>query len=115
MLAMQILRELLLAAEVFIALPILYLCILSIAAILSAKKRKTRDIASSPYASLNVNFAILIPAHNEEAILHNLLKSLSALTYPKDQYTVYVVADNCSDRTAEIVRASGWVRIYERF
>ena len=69
MLAMQILRWLLLVAEVLIALPILYLCILSISAILTAKKRKNRDIASSPDGSSNVNFAILIPAHNEESIL----------------------------------------------
>ena len=25
------------------------------------------------------------------------------------------MADNCTDRTAEIVRATGWVRVYERF
>lgn len=115
MLIMQILRWLLLVAELLIALPILYLCILSIAAILTAKIRKNRGMASSQDVSIFVNFAILIPAHNEESILHILLKSLSALAYPNDQYTVYVVADNCTDRTAEIVRATGWVRVYERF
>jgi cellulose synthase/poly-beta-1,6-N-acetylglucosamine synthase-like glycosyltransferase len=115
MLILQILRWLLLAAEVLIALPILYLCILSISAILTAKKRKNQHTASSPPVSSDANFAILIPAHNEESILLNLLESLSALVYPKDRYTVYVVADNCTDRTAEIARATGWVRVYERF
>ena len=115
MLAMQILRGLLLVTEMLIALPILYLCILSIAAILTAKKRNKRDIAPSPDVSSFVNFAILIPAHNEECMLDNLLQSLSEITYPKDRYTVYVVADNCSDRTYEIARAAGWVRVYDRF
>ena len=110
MLALQILRWLLLAAEGLIALPILYLCILSISAILTAKRRKNQNTATS-YA----NFAILVPAHNEESILHNLLKSLSALVYPKDRYSVYVVADNCTDHTAEIVRTTGWAQVYERF
>ena len=58
MLALQILRWLLLAAEVLIALPILSLCIISISAILTAKRRKNQDAATS-YA----NFAILAEAH----------------------------------------------------
>ena len=110
MLALQILRWFLLAAEVLIAVPIVYLCIVSISAILTAKKRKNRDTGS-----LSINIAILIPAHNEEVILDNLLKSLSALEYPKDRYTVYVVADNCSDGTAELARSTGWAQVYERF
>jgi cellulose synthase/poly-beta-1,6-N-acetylglucosamine synthase-like glycosyltransferase len=112
---LQIVRWLLLAAEVWIALPILYLCILSISAILTTKKRKTIDTTTSSSTSSTAHFAILIPAHDEESILENLLKSLSELAYPKDRYTVYVVADNCTDQTAELVRATGWVHVYERF
>jgi len=108
---LQVLRWALLAAEVWIAVPILYLCILSVSAILTAKKRNSEAISPSSQA----NFVILIPAHNEEAILGNLLGSLSKLAYPKDLYTVFVVADNCTDNTAELVRATGWVRVYERF
>src|SRR5437016_1594470 len=108
MIAMEILRWFLLVAEALIALPILYLCIVSISAILTAKKRKYRDMGFSLNVSLNVNFAILIPAHDEEGMLPNLLKSLSALAYPKEQYTVYVVADNCTDRTAAIARSTDW-------
>lgn len=115
MLALQILRWLLLAAEVLIALPLLYLCILSISAILTARKRKSKGSASLSSVSSYADFAILIPAHNEEIILDNLLNSLSALAYPKDRYAVYVVADNCTDGTAELARATGWVHVYERF
>ncbi len=115
MLVLQILRWFLLAAEVWIALPILYLCILSISAILTTKKRKARATTSSLTISSYANFAILIPAHNEEVILGNLLKSLSMLEYPKDRYTVYVVADNCTDRTTELAHEADSVRVYERF
>ena len=108
---LQVLRWLPLVAAAGTAGPILYLCILSFSAILTTKKRKVEDMPTST----RINFAILIPAHNEEIILGTLLESLSALGYPKNLYTVYVVADNCTDRTAELARATGWVHVYERF
>ncbi len=47
-------------------------------------------------------FAILIPAHNEEVLLPELLESIKRLDYPGDHYHVHVIADNCTDRTAAI-------------
>jgi cellulose synthase/poly-beta-1,6-N-acetylglucosamine synthase-like glycosyltransferase len=111
MTTLSILKWLLFISEVVIAVPILYLQIISASAILTAKKRKNEDTGSSA----GFNFAILVPAHNEEGILSNLLESLAKLAYPKNQYTVFVVADNCTDSTAEIARTGGWVRVYERF
>src|SRR6059058_3944385 len=113
MLVWQVLKWLLLSAEVWVAAPIFYLCVLSISAVLSMGKRKKEDI-SSPTGTYT-RFAILVPAHNEEMILSTLLESLSQLTYPKDHYSVYVVADNCTDTTAGLARATGWVQVYERF
>ncbi|MDB5308072.1 MAG: icaA [Gemmataceae bacterium] len=52
-------------------------------------------------------FAILIPAHNEETTLPATLRSLAGLDYPADKMRVYVVADNCTDRTAEVARSGG--------
>jgi cellulose synthase/poly-beta-1,6-N-acetylglucosamine synthase-like glycosyltransferase len=49
-------------------------------------------------------FAILIPAHNEEKKLRATLKALGELDYPKSKYRIFVVADNCTDSTAEIAR-----------
>ena len=89
-----------------------YLCIVSFSAILSARQRKKTVFSfSSPY----VDFAILIPAHNEVTVISSLLESLAALDYPKDHYTVFVVADNCTDSTAELARTIGKVYVYERF
>ncbi|HEX5369136.1 MAG TPA: glycosyltransferase family 2 protein [Dehalococcoidia bacterium] len=58
-------------------------------------------------------FAVLVPAHNEEALLGRLLTSLDDLDYPKTLYEVYVVADNCTDATAAIARGAG-VNVFER-
>jgi 1,2-diacylglycerol 3-beta-glucosyltransferase len=52
-------------------------------------------------------FAIVIPAHNEEKNISTSLRSCAGLDYPRDKYKIFVIADNCSDRTAEIVRDSG--------
>lgn len=52
-------------------------------------------------------YAILIAARNEENVLPHLLDSIAAQDYPKELITTYVVADNCTDRTAEIAAARG--------
>jgi cellulose synthase/poly-beta-1,6-N-acetylglucosamine synthase-like glycosyltransferase len=114
MLVLQALRWLLLGIEIVIALPILYLCIVSVSAFLATKKRKVTLVVSSAVTSI-ASMAILIPAHNEITVLGTLLESLAALEYPKDHFDVYVVADNCTDTTADLARTVGWVHVYERF
>jgi 1,2-diacylglycerol 3-beta-glucosyltransferase len=52
-------------------------------------------------------FVMLIPAHNEEHGIGPTLESVRALNYPPDLLRVIVVADNCSDRTADVVRGMG--------
>jgi glycosyltransferase involved in cell wall biosynthesis len=52
-------------------------------------------------------FVIVVPAHNEEMVIGATLSHLSRLDYPADKFEVVVVADNCTDRTAEIARAAG--------
>ena len=53
------------------------------------------------------NIAVLICARNEENVLGNLLESLSAQHYPKDKMTVFVVAHNCTDNTAQVAYEHG--------
>jgi hypothetical protein len=55
----------------------------------------------------------MIPAHNEEAVIADALQALDRLDYPRHRFDVHVVADNCTDRTAEIVRENGW-NVHER-
>ena len=53
------------------------------------------------------NYAVLICARNEEAVIADLLQSLNNQSYPADRFHVFVMADNCSDDTAEIARENG--------
>lgn len=84
-----------------------YLLLLTIAALFA---RRTTALSPEP----RHRFAILVPAHDEERLLPETLASLGALDYPQPLYDVHVVADNCTDRTAEIARRAG-VHVYERF
>ena len=59
-------------------------------------------------------FMTIIPAHNEAAVVANLVESLKNQNYPKDLYDIYVIADNCTDNTAEIARNAGAI-VFERF
>ena len=58
-------------------------------------------------------FLAIIPAHNEEAVVGNLIESLKNQTYPKDKYDICVIADNCTDKTKEVAEKYG-VKIFER-
>jgi len=59
-------------------------------------------------------FMAIIPAHNEEVVIANLVNSLKKQDYPKELFDIYVIADNCTDRTAEIAKEAGAI-VYERF
>ncbi len=58
-------------------------------------------------------FMMILPAHNEENVIGNLLESLQKLDYPKELYDIYVIADNCTDKTAKIAKDLGAI-VYER-
>ena len=89
-----------------LTLMVLYLDVLSVAALLWRR--------NPPLTPPQTRFAVLVPAHNEELHLPRLLKSIAGLDYPRDLYDVHVVADNCTDGTAQIARASG-AHVLERF
>lgn len=61
-----------------------------------------------------MRFAIIIPAHNEERVVGQLVKNLAALHYPSHLYDTYVIADRCTDRTAALAREEGAI-VWERF
>ena len=60
------------------------------------------------------SFGILISARNEEHVISDLLESIQAQNYPQEQVTVFVIADNCTDQTAEVARGYG-AEVVERF
>ena len=87
-----------------LAVPSGYLGVLTVAAVVATVRRRG---TSRPPSDTSLRFAVLVPAHDEEAVIAATLQALMALDYPPDRYAVHVLADHCSDRTAEIARSMG--------
>jgi 1,2-diacylglycerol 3-beta-glucosyltransferase len=85
-----------------IALPAVFSCAyLFVLTLLSARN----PVPAS--AARQIRFDIIVPAHNEEIVIANVVRSLKAVDWPADKFRVIVVADNCTDATAAIARAAG--------
>ena len=52
-------------------------------------------------------FAVLIAARNEESCIAGLIESLRAQHYPPELVDIWVLPNNCTDRTAEAARRAG--------
>jgi len=52
--------------------------------------------------------AVIIPAHNEEDVIYDTVHELfERQNYSKDLFDVYVIADNCDDKTKELAEKAG--------
>lgn len=60
-----------------------------------------------PEAAMDKRYAVLISARNEEHVIGNLITCLHEQTYPSGLIDIWVVADNCTDGTARVVRDMG--------
>lgn len=95
---MLILQVVLLVLAVPALVAAVYLAVLTL---LSARLPPPPPPRARPF------FDIVVPAHDEEAGIGRTVESLLALEWPADRRRVLVVADNCSDRTAERAAAAG--------
>ena len=73
------------------------------------KKRGTHPAAARLH-----RYAAIISARNEENVIGGLIKSLKDQNYPQELLDVYVIADNCTDNTAQVAREAGAI-VYRRF
>ncbi|MCU0565149.1 MAG: glycosyltransferase family 2 protein [Oculatellaceae cyanobacterium Prado106] len=93
------------AIALLLAIPVLVLFGECLAAFWFSKDEKEPVAQSAP------STAILMPAHNEAAVIRPVLEGL--LSQLSEQDRVVVIADNCSDETAAIARSTG-VTVIER-
>lgn len=75
--------------------------------------RKKRAIRRAQKDAPLHRFAALICARNEENVIADLIGSLKAQNYPDELLDIYVIADNCTDGTANAARRAG-ATVYER-
>jgi glycosyltransferase involved in cell wall biosynthesis len=94
------------AAAAAIAVPSAYLAIISLAGVVPRRRRRHTERPAT-------TFRILVPAHDEAAGIERTLAAFDTIDYPAELFSVHVVADNCTDDTAGVVRRSRWT-VHER-
>ncbi len=65
-----------------------------------------------PKAKTQHKYGIIIPARNEDKVIGNLIKSIQKNDYPQELLQIFVIAHNCTDKTAEVSRSLG-ATVYE--
>lgn len=65
--------------------------------LLKSPKNETLPLKETPVVT------IIVPAHNEELVIADTVKSLLNLNYPKECLEIKIVADNCTDQTYKVV------------
>ncbi len=85
---------------ILIALPVLIQVLYIVLSFLPKKKY--------PVSEKKGRIAYLIPAHNEADVIGGTVKAiLEGQKYPREKFSVFVVAHNCTDDTAKIAREAG--------
>lgn len=101
-----------------LGLPVAYLGVVSAAAVRSERRehraRRSGDAADHGIsAAPATRFAVLIPAHDEESVIEATVRALVEQRYANEDFSVHVVADNCTDATADVARRAG-ADVHER-
>ena len=65
-----------------------------------------------PKTEKKLRYGCIIPARNEEIVVGNLIESIKKSKYPQDKLDIFVIAHNCTDKTAEVARKAGAI-VYE--
>jgi 1,2-diacylglycerol 3-beta-glucosyltransferase len=94
-------------AHLDIALTMLSIPVLLGAAYLAGLALLSRRARPRAHPPPSIRFDVVVPAHDEEAGVAATVRSILATEYPPELRRVLVVADNCSDRTAERARRAG--------
>lgn len=67
-----------------------------------------------PEAKVDHEYAFMIAARNEANVVGQLISSILACDYDMSKVRIFVIADNCTDNTAEVARNAG-ATVFERF
>jgi cellulose synthase/poly-beta-1,6-N-acetylglucosamine synthase-like glycosyltransferase len=94
-----------LAVALGVVVAILWLPLLS--ELLSLFKRNRVGVTPDQSGAELPRLLFLVPAHDEELLIAGCVRSLVGMNYPRGKTRIIVIADNCSDQTAEIARAEG--------
>ncbi len=96
---LQALNYIILFFTLTLFVPVIIFLVQVLASFFSKKRKPTQSIVTKP------NVAILMPAHNEALVIEQSIKAIKSQLNDNDR--LIVVADNCSDDTANIASING--------
>ncbi|MCX5770557.1 MAG: glycosyltransferase family 2 protein [Candidatus Hydrogenedentes bacterium] len=97
-------------------LPAAYCAAISIyllAVTIAAHRPKARARGPRGTGQALPSFGVIIPAHNEELQIGPTVAAVLEQAYARERFDAYVLADNCTDNTAELASDAGAV-VFER-
>lgn len=95
---------------IYIAIYSVYFLILSIKN-LNDRKFRIQKKYNNLGGSLN-NLCLIIYSHNNELNLENLVKQLKEQEYSLENYSVYIILDNCSDNSEKLFINDNFVQVF---
>ncbi len=101
---MQTVRMILGILSSFFGVVVTLLAIYQLYLSLSGFKRREKGYQDHPP---QMRFLVLVPAHNEETVIPDIIDNLMHMEYPKELYDFYIIADNCTDQTEKVARQMG--------
>ena len=78
-----------------------------------SRKRK-QFVRNGRYNTSNYynNLVVIIYAHNSEKTVAPLLEKLNHQQYPKENYKIYIILDNCTDNSSNMLEMIGGANIF---
>jgi len=58
------------------------------------------------------NFCIIIYAHNNEKTLEKMIQQLKSQDFPKDNFSTYVILDNCTDNSEKLFIDDNFAQVF---
>lgn len=81
----------------------MYQAVYAVIVLVKDHRRKITHVQDEPLHK----FAVMIAGRNEEAVIGELVRSIKNQDYPEELIDVFVIADNCTDNTAQVAEEAG--------
>ena len=91
----------------YIAVFTIYFCVIVAASMLNIKKKDDSGIKRE-----YKNLIVVIYSHNNERTIVNLLEQLNKQDYPKGNYQIHIILDNCTDDSSNRLEFVGGAKLW---
>ncbi|MBQ4122139.1 glycosyltransferase family 2 protein [bacterium] len=91
----------------YIAIFTIYFLVIVIASAVNFKDKDTSEVPKE-----YKNIIVVIYSHNNEKTIVNLLEQLNKQNYPKGNYQIHIILDNCSDNSSNKLEFVGGAKIW---